>query len=103
MAMRSFASLRRPRAPWKAVQQFRPTFTDIDRPPERFRRRVMASEAKCDVVANRQRAVFAENLCGQLEGHLLQLIAENDRLEVKLKQSRTILRQLRQSIRGSKG
>ena len=71
-------------------------------PPERLRRRVMASEAKCDVVANRQRAVFAENLCGQLEGHLLQLIAENDRLEVKLKQSRTILRQFRQSIRGSK-
>jgi hypothetical protein len=89
---------RTPRAQWKAGGSFRPTVV----PPERLRRRVMEPDAKCDPVAYRQRAVFAENLCRQLEGHLLKLIAENDWLEVKLKQSRKTLRQLRQSIRGQR-
>lgn len=68
------------------VPPFRPTVAGTKRPPQRLRRRVLELNGMYDPAGDRQRAVFAQEVCRQLEGHLLQLIAENDRLVIKLKQ-----------------
>ena len=76
--------------------------THINRLPRRIERRVVELGTRGDPAEDRQRTLFAEKLCQQLEGHLLQLIAENDRLTAKLKQSRKTITHLRRGLRGSK-
>lgn len=92
----------RTRVQWKTVQPFRPTIGNIRWPPQHLRRRVMELNGTCDPAGDRRRAVFAQELCRQFDGHFLQLIADNDRLEAQLRQSRKIISQLRRGLRESK-